>query len=69
MKITITLTAQEEAGIINYLKELDEITDGMGRNEVKAAIQSEIENRICHALRDPREAIADYIGDAEKVSS
>lgn len=34
MKIIITLTKAEKAGIINYLKEIDEITDQSTREDI-----------------------------------
>lgn len=65
MKITITLTAKDVAGIKSYLSEID--------GERKAAeitsyeVVQEIEIRLHHALRDPREAISDHIAEAEKI--
>lgn len=65
MKIIITLTKAEKAGIISYLKEIDEITDQSTREDINLLLQTEVRQRLYHALRDPREAIADHVTDAE----
>lgn len=63
MKITITLNAGDIAGIKSYLSEIDgerkpaEITSG--------EVMQEIEIRLHHALRDPREAISDHMPPTE----
>jgi len=69
MKITITLTEAEKAGIISYLKEVDEITDKSTQAGIDFAIEMEIRTRVYNALRDPREAITDHITDAEKKAA
>jgi hypothetical protein len=66
MKITITLTEAEKTGLISYLKEVDEITDQSTQGGIDFAIEMEVRTRIYHALRDPREAIADHVAEAEK---
>jgi hypothetical protein len=66
MKITITLTESEKAGIISYLKEVDEITDQSTPAGIDFAIEMEVRTRLYHALRDPKEAISDYVADAER---
>jgi len=68
MKITITLTEAEKAGLISYLKEVDEITDQSTQAGIDFAIEMEVRTRLYHALRDSREAIADHIADAEKAA-
>ncbi|NCX55572.1 MAG: hypothetical protein EBW87_00015 [Burkholderiaceae bacterium] len=68
MKITITLTEAEKEGIVNYLKEVDEITDKSSQSGIALAIEMEIRTRIYNALRDPREAITDHIAKAEEKS-
>jgi len=61
MKITITLTEAEKAGIINYLKEVDEITNQSTQKGIDFAVELECKNRLYHALRDRREAISDHV--------
>jgi hypothetical protein len=65
MKVTIILTDAEKAGIVNYLKEVDEITDQSTQNDIDLSISHEVKTRITHALRDPREAISNHIITAE----
>lgn len=67
MKITITLSGAEKAGIISYLKEVEEITDKSTEKGIDFAIDLEVKNRMAHALRDPREAISDHVLEAEKA--
>jgi hypothetical protein len=65
MKINITLTEAEKAGLISYLKEVDEITDQSTAQGIDFAIEMEVRTRLYNALRDPREAIADHVAEAE----
>lgn len=54
MKVTITLTAEEVAGLKKYLKEMDEPTD-------KEAIRDHIQNIVTGNLHSPQESISQYI--------